>query len=74
MEGTRNMLFGALWLIGGVAITAATYSKASGGGQYIVTYGAIVFGGIQFMVGLFQFVVDLSQDVWFKFNNWRNRR
>jgi hypothetical protein len=53
-QGNKNMGFGALWLIGGIVITAATYSAASGGGTYVVTYGAIVFGAIQFLQGLFQ--------------------
>jgi hypothetical protein len=53
--GLRNMGFGALWCIGGIAVTAVTYSMASqGGGTYIVTWGAILFGGIQFLRGLWQ--------------------
>ena len=50
----RRMLFGALWCIGGVFVTAITYMAASGpgGGTYIVAWGAIVFGGIQFFRGL----------------------
>ncbi|MDP6634437.1 MAG: hypothetical protein QGG42_06040 [Phycisphaerae bacterium] len=52
--GRRNMLYGALWCIGGIVVTAATYSAASGGGTYVVAWGAIVFGAIQFFRGLFQ--------------------
>jgi hypothetical protein len=54
-EGARNMLVGALWCIGGVVVTAATYSAVKeSGGTYIVAWGAILFGGIQFFRGVFQ--------------------
>lgn len=55
--GNKNMLVGALWCIGGIVVTAATYSAASsssGGGTYVVAWGAILFGGLQFLKGLFQ--------------------
>ncbi len=53
-EGGRNMLQGALWCIGGILVTAMTYNMASEGDTYIVTWGAIVFGAIQFFRGLGQ--------------------
>ena len=53
-RGLRNMGIGALVCVVGVAITAATYSMASGGGHYVVAWGAVVFGGIQFLRGLFE--------------------
>jgi hypothetical protein len=53
--GKRNMFFGAMWCIGGIAVTAITYEAASqGGGTYVIAWGAIVFGGIQFLHGLIQ--------------------
>jgi hypothetical protein len=55
--GRKNMLYGALWCIGGTAVTAATYQAAassSGGGHYVVAWGAILFGAIQFFRGLAQ--------------------
>jgi hypothetical protein len=53
----RNMLVGFLWCAGGLAITAITYSSASGsGGTYVVTWGAIIFGGFQFLQGLVQYL------------------
>lgn len=54
--GQKNMLFGALWCIGGIAVTALTYQAAAGGGggKYIIAWGAIVFGAIQFIRGLAQ--------------------
>jgi DNA-directed RNA polymerase subunit RPC12/RpoP len=53
---SRHMLYGVLWMVGGIVVTAATYSAASssaGGGTYIVAWGAILFGFIDFMRGLF---------------------
>lgn len=55
--GKRNMLFGALWCIGGILVTAFTYSAAAsspGGGRYVIAWGAIIFGAIQFFRGLSQ--------------------
>jgi hypothetical protein len=54
--GQKNMLFGALWCIGGIAVTAITYQAAAGGGggSYVVAWGAILFGAIQFFRGLAQ--------------------
>jgi len=55
--GEKNMLFGALWCIGGIVVTALTYQAAASspaGGHYIVTWGAIIFGAIQFFRGLAQ--------------------
>lgn len=55
--GGRNMLYGALWTIGGLALTGFSYMSATGspgGGRYIVAYGAIVGGIVQFIRGLAQ--------------------
>lgn len=51
----RHMIVGGLWCGGGIAITAITYALAdnNGGGTYVVAWGAIIFGGIQFLRGLF---------------------
>ncbi len=49
----RHMIFGLLWAVGGTVITVATYSAASnGGGRYVIAWGAIVFGIIDFFRGL----------------------
>jgi hypothetical protein len=52
----KNMLYGAVWCIGGIVVTALTYAAASGGGggSYVVAWGAIVFGAVQFFRGLGQ--------------------
>ncbi len=47
------MVFGALWCIGGIVVTVVTYSAAASGGTYVVAWGAIVFGAIQFFRGLY---------------------
>lgn len=52
--GRKNMLQGALWCLGGIVVTAATYSAASAGGTYMVAWGAIIFGAIQFFRGVGQ--------------------
>ncbi|QDU50369.1 hypothetical protein [Gimesia panareensis] len=50
----KHMMFGALWCIGGIVVTALTYSAASEGGTYVVAWGAIIFGAVQFFRGVFQ--------------------
>jgi len=48
------MVHGALWCGGGLLVTAITYGAAvgsPGGGHYIIAWGAIVFGAVQFFRG-----------------------
>lgn len=52
--GNKNMLYGALWCVGGLLVTILTYSAASDGGTYVVAWGAVIFGAIQFVQGLIQ--------------------
>lgn len=53
-RANKDMLHGFLWLAGGSIITALTYMGAKdGGGVYFVFWGAIIFGGYQFLRGLF---------------------
>jgi len=47
----RKMKRGALWCVGGIAVTLLTYTLATGGGSYIVAWGAIIFGAIEFFQG-----------------------
>ena len=50
----KHMIYGILWCIGGTLVTAITYSAASErGGTYVIAYGAVVFGAIDFFRGLF---------------------
>jgi predicted RNA-binding Zn-ribbon protein involved in translation (DUF1610 family) len=56
-DGPRNMILGGLFCVGGILVTAITYSAAASnptGGRYFVAWGAILFGAIQFFKGLFQ--------------------
>lgn len=48
----KNILYGSLCLIGGLIVTFGTMSLS--GSTFIVTWGAIVFGGLQLIRGLFQ--------------------
>ena len=52
-QANNDILFGALWCFGGIIVTAVTYSEAAtSGGTYVIAWGAILFGGIQFIKGL----------------------
>ena len=50
----RDVLYGGLWLLVGIAVTVGTYLFAdfSGGSRFIVAWGAMLFGGLQFLRGL----------------------
>ena len=51
----QNIVAGALWCVGGIIVTATTYNAVKDtGGTYFVAWGAILFGGIQFLKGLCQ--------------------
>jgi len=51
-EGAKkNMLYGALWCIGGIVFTVSSYSDANPGGTFTIAWGAILFGAIQFIKG-----------------------
>jgi hypothetical protein len=52
----RNMLVGGLWCGGGLLVTLFTYMAASGGGTYVVAWGAIIFGGWQLLKGISQYL------------------
>ena len=45
----RHMGYGLLWMIGGAAV--AGYAAAWSVGVYVVAWGAIVFGAIDFIIG-----------------------
>jgi len=54
--GQKNMIYGACWCIGGLAVTLLSLAAASGpgGGRFIMAWGAIIFGAIQFFKGAAQ--------------------
>ena len=50
----RTILKGLLWLLGGAGVTACSYSVASAGGAYLITWGAMGIGAFQLLLGLYQ--------------------
>jgi hypothetical protein len=54
--GINNMLIGGGFFLAGLIVTIATYSAASAGGTYYLCWGAIIFGAIQFIQGLIQYL------------------
>ena len=54
-EAARTMLIVARSAERGLLVTGFSFAEATGGsGRYIIAYGAIIFGGIQFLRGLTQ--------------------
>ena len=51
-EATKQMAIGAVICIIGIAVTWGTFSAATGGGAYVVAWGAIIFGGWRFLRGM----------------------
>jgi len=54
----KNILYGALWCVGGLILTVATYSMASRSGTYFVFWGAVIFGGFQLLKGIYQYITS----------------
>ena len=52
--GRRNMVVGALWAVGGLIVTGASYAAAGAGDRYILAWGAVVFGLVQVVRGFMQ--------------------
>lgn len=48
----RDLIIGSLWLGGGLIVTVVSYAAASGGGRYVITTGAVVYGLIRVIRGL----------------------
>lgn len=48
-QSKNDVLYGGLWLAGGVIVTLVSVSSGRGG---VIAYGAMIFGGIQFVRGL----------------------
>lgn len=51
-----NVIFGSMWLAGGILVTLFSIAIASGkgGGSYVLAWGAILFGGVQLQRGISQ--------------------
>lgn len=50
----KNICLGGLWCFGGLVVTLGTMSAASNGGTYLIAWGPVIFGAIQFFKGLGQ--------------------
>ena len=48
----RAMFIGAGMFVLGIVITVGTFALVAGGGRFIITYGLIIFGPINFFRGL----------------------
>lgn len=48
----KRMMRGALWCGGGLIVTLVTYVAAASGGTYVVAWGAIAWGAVEFFQGL----------------------
>jgi hypothetical protein len=55
----KRLVRGLIWTVVGVAITCGTYAFASElGGKFFLFYGAIIFGFIDFIIGLIGWLVN----------------
>jgi hypothetical protein len=52
--GRANVLYGALWGLGGILASAASYSAAAPGEAYVICTGGIVYGAKRLLTGLSQ--------------------
>lgn len=50
----KQMLNGVYWFVGGVLFTAISYSLASPGATALVSWGATVYGALEFFSGFNQ--------------------
>lgn len=57
-KALKALVISLLWLFGGATVTIGSYISAStsGGGTYIIAWGAIVFGGFQTVKNFVNFV------------------
>lgn len=54
--GKSNMVYGALWCLGGVAVQSLRSGALNSGITTLLIWGAIVFGGFSFARGFFQWM------------------
>jgi hypothetical protein len=52
----RSMISGGLWCIGGIVVAATTTPQTSSGGMPIIAWGAILYGAVQLIQGLYQYL------------------
>lgn len=51
-KARSDVIQGLVWMVGGIAFTGVSYMIASAGGTYFIAWGAVIFGGFQFLRGL----------------------
>ena len=51
----RTMLIAGVVLLVGIVVTAFTYSRAEGGGSYVVAWGAILYGAAYSVAGIVRY-------------------
>ncbi len=55
-EARRNLLYGMLWCVGGLAFSFLSYYFTEAGGRFVVATGAILWGAVQALRGLFSWL------------------
>lgn len=61
-KSQRKMKYGCLWFLGGATFTLFTYLLArEQGGVYCIAWGAMLFGLLDFLRGLFGWIMYRSQ-------------
>ncbi len=59
-SGRRSMVSGAMWLAAGLVIVFSQSAQTPGGGYIYLGYGALAFGAIMFISGIYQYVTAQS--------------
>lgn len=54
-KARSDVVQGLVWVVGGLVVTGVSYMIASAGGTYFIAWGAVIFGGFQFIRGLATF-------------------
>jgi len=50
-QADKYAMRGLFWFVGGILVTAVSFAAAAGGGSYVLAWGAIIFGIMQFFKG-----------------------
>lgn len=58
--GRRSMFSGVMWLIAGLVIVLSNSGQAAGSSFYWLGYGALAFGAVMMISGIFQYVTAAS--------------
>ena len=57
-----SILTGSLWIVVGVAVTVGTYALSGPRGTFVIAYGAVVYGVIQVVRGVYALMKSDSTD------------